>query len=116
MVSQQTISLLLSIGVPYLTTMIKDLWMVFSDKIPAPIATMKPVLAGMAISYVAKHTGVALPTDFSALSNTDTMNVITSGAFLGFAGHWLSSMAAALRSHFPADSRIGKIILAILGK
>jgi hypothetical protein len=116
MLSQQTLSLLLAIGVPYLTSMIKDLWMVFSEKIPAPIAALKPILAGMLISYVAKHFGVALPTDFSALSPNDTMNVVTSGAFLGSIGHWLSGMAAALRSHFSADTKIGKIISAVLGK
>lgn len=115
MVNQQTLALLLSIGVPYLTTMIKDLWMIFSEKIPAPIATAKPVIAGMVISYIAKHTGVSLPTDLSAISTSDTMNIVTSGAFIGFAGHWLSSMAASLRSHFPETTKIGKLLRSFIG-
>lgn len=116
MVSQQTLSLLLSIGVPYLTKMIKDLWVVFSDKIPPSISAIKPIISGMIISYAAKHFGVALPTDLSALSPNDTMNVVTSGAFLGFAGHWLSGMANALRLHFPDETKAGKLVRSVIGK
>jgi hypothetical protein len=113
---QQILTALLAMGVPYVTDIIKRAYLLISSS-PSPTVThIKPIVAGMLLSYLSNKTGMPIPSDLVHLTTDYNINSIATGALFGTAGHWLSGLSSALKSHIPSSSLIGKLLTVILGK
>lgn len=112
---QQVLTALLAMGVPYITDVIKRAYMLISAS-PSPTVThIKPILAGLLLSYLSNKTGMPVPTDLVHLTNDYNINSAATGVMFGTVGHWLSGLSTALKSHIPSSSAVGKVLSIFLG-
>lgn len=113
---QQILTALLAMGVPYITEILKRAYALVSAN-PSPTVThLKPIVAGILLSYLSNKTGMPIPSDLVHLTNDYGINSVATGAVFGAVGHWLSGLSAGLKSHIPSTSAMGKGLSVFLGK
>jgi hypothetical protein len=113
---QQILTALLVLGVPYITDILKRAYALI-DASPSPTIThLKPIVAGIVLSYLSNKTGLPIPADLVHLTNDYNINSVATGALFGAAGHWLSGLSNGLKTSIPSTSAIGKGIAVVLGK
>jgi hypothetical protein len=113
---QQIITALITLGVPYLTGLFKNIYALFSPNAPEWVTRLKPIAAGLTLNYLSMKTGMPVPADLVHLTNDPQVNFIATGIGFGAMGHWLSSFAAGLKSHIPSTTAVGKFLSVFLGK
>jgi len=113
---QQVLTALLAMGVPYITEVLKRAYALIS-KDPSPTVThLKPIVAGVLLSYLSNKTGMPIPSDLVHLTDDYNVNSVATGAMFGATGHWLSGLISGLKSHIPSSSALGKGLSIFLGK
>lgn len=112
----QIFTALLALGVPYVTELLKRTYSLFSANAPESITKLKPLVAGVALTYLSKKTGMPIPDNLVNLTTDPTVNMVSTGILFGAVGHWLSSFSAGLKSHIPSTTAIGKFLSIFLGK
>jgi len=111
----QIFTALLALGVPHVTELLKRTYALFSKNAPESVTKLKPLVAGVALTYLSNKTGMPLPDNLVNLTTDPTVNLISTGVLFGTVGHWLSSFAGSLASHIPSKT-ISKVLSICLGK
>lgn len=113
---QQILTGILALLVPYITDIFKRAYILI-DASPSPTIThLKPIIAGMLLSFLANKTGMPVPADLVHLTNDYNINSVATGALFGATGHWLSGLSNGLKTSIPSTSGVGKFLTIFLGK
>ena len=113
---QQVLTALLAMGVPYVTDVLKRAYSLLDTNPSATVSHIKPIISGIALNYLANKTGMPVPPDLVHLTQDPTVNLLSTGVLYGAVGHWLSGLSAALKTHIPSATVIGKLLSIFIGK